>query len=280
MKVLHVLAAALCCTLIGCGNQPKQTPEEVIADSLTLEGIEGVSALTLEDGSRAIWLRDNAEERNNNPELFGAPQELVDSLGLTEGIPSSMSAFLLQTEGKNILFDAGMGGELTNRLAAIGLEPEQINYIYITHCHGDHIGGMVKDGAAVFTNAEVYLSQPEYDAWMNMEGDRGDQAKTMVAAYEGKVHQFAFGDTLPGGVKALNAVGHTPGHTAYEKSNLLVIGDVFHGLALQKEFPQYCARYDMDVEASVKTRKEMLRYTQEHKLHMAGMHLPAPGFFE
>lgn len=281
MKTIKFLVAALCCTFMSCGNQPQQAVNEEPADSLNLEGVEGVSVLALEDGSRAIWLKDNAEDRNNSPELFGdVPAELIDSLGISEGIPSSMSAFLLQTEGKNVLFDAGMGGELLNHLTTIGLSAEQIDYIYITHCHGDHIGGMLKDGAPVFPNAQVYLSKPEYDAWMNMEGDRSEQTKTVLNAYGENVHQFEFGETLPCGVKAVEAVGHTPGHTAYEKSNLLIIGDLFHGLALQKDFPQFCARFDMDKEASVASRKRLLDYAREKKLHMAGMHLPAPGFFE
>lgn len=280
MKTIKILAAALCCTLMSCGNQPQQTTTEEPADTLNLEGVEGVSALTLEDGSRVFWLQDNEGDKPNNPELFGAPAELIDSLGLSEGIPSSMSAFLLQADDKNILFDAGMGGQLTNRLSAIGLTPEEIDYIYITHCHGDHIGGMLKEGTPAFPNAQVYLSKPEYDAWMNMEGDRSEQTKTVLNAYGENVHQFEFDETLPCGVKAVSAVGHTPGHTAYEKSNLLVIGDLFHGLALQVAFPEYCARFDMDKDASIASRKNLLNYAREKKLHMAGMHLPAPGFFE
>lgn len=281
MKKMKFLAAALCCTFMSCGSQPQPATTEEPTDSLTLEGIEGVSALSLEDGSRVIWLQDNEGEKPNSPELFAdAPAALIDSLGLTEGIPSSMSAFLLQTAEENILFDAGMGGQLVNRLNAIGLSTDQIDYVYITHCHGDHIGGMVKDGEPLFKNAQVYLSKPEYDAWMTMEGDRSEQTKAVLGAYGEKVHQFAFGETLPGDVKAMDAVGHTPGHTAYQKSNLLVIGDLFHGLALQKDFPEYCARYDMDKDASVASRKNLLNYAREHKLHMAGMHLPAPGFFE
>lgn len=35
----------------------------------------------------------------------------MDSLGLRDGVPSSMSAFLVEKDGKQILFDSGVGGE-------------------------------------------------------------------------------------------------------------------------------------------------------------------------
>ena len=89
---------------------------------------------------------------------------------------------------------------------------------------------------------------------------------------------FAFGDTLPGGVAAMEAVGHTPGHTVFQVGRLLVVGDLFHGLALQLAHPEICATYDMDKEKAVETRKRFIRYAQENELTMAGMHLPAPAF--
>ena len=85
-------------------------------------------------------------------------------------------------------------------------------------------------------------------------------------------------DTLPGGVAAMEAVGHTPGHTVFQVGRLLVVGDLFHGLALQLAHPEICAIYDMDKEKAVETRKRFIRYAQENELTMAGLHLPAPAF--
>ena len=59
-----------------------------------------------------------------------------------------------------------------NRLAALGVNPDSIGLVYLTHFHVDHISGLVaKDGAGndtkVFKNAAVYAGKVEYDAWMN-----------------------------------------------------------------------------------------------------------------
>ena len=270
---------------MGCGNAPQNTPAEEPADSLNLDSLEGVHALSLSDGSRVIWLQDNEGEKLNSPDLFSdAPAGLIDSLGLSEGIPASVSTFLLQTDGKNILFDAGLGnmahGQLLNRLASVGLGADQIDYLYLTHFHGDHIGGMLNGDELVFANAEVYAGQVEYDAWMAMPEEQNALQKKTMEAYKDKLHLFQFNDTLPCGVVALDAIGHTPGHTAFQKGDLLVIGDLFHGLALQENHTDICSNYDMDKTQAAASRKRILDYAREHHLHMAGMHLPGPGFFE
>ena len=195
--------------------------------------------------------------------------------------------FLLQADGKNILFDAGLGafgGQMLDRLAALDVAPDKIDLIYLTHFHADHIAGMIaKDSAGkdvkVFNNATVYAGKVEYDAWMN-DIPKNDLQKAVMGIYKDKLHLFAFGDSLPHGVLALDAVGHTPGHTVFQISNLLVIGDLMHGYALQKDHPEINSNYDMDKEKSIESRKRILQYARDNKLTLAGMHLPPPGFAE
>jgi glyoxylase-like metal-dependent hydrolase (beta-lactamase superfamily II) len=185
------------------------------------------------------------------------------------------------------LFDAGLGawgGQLLNRLAALGLNSDSIGLVYLTHFHADHIAGLVKPGDAgktekVFKNAAVYAGKVEYDAWMN-DIPKNDLQKDIMALYKDSLHLFAFGDTLPHGVLAMDAVGHTPGHTAFQLANLLVVGDLMHGYALQKDHPEINSNYDMDKAKSAESRKRLMQYARDNKLLMAGMHLPPPGFVE
>lgn len=170
------------------------------------------------------------------------------------------------------------GSRLLPGLQSLGISPADIGYLYLTHFHGDHIGGMMKGDSVVFPNAEVYASKVEYDAWMAMPAERKAQVVKTMDAYKERLHLFEFGDTLPGNVVAMEAVGHTPGHTVFQSGKLLVIGDLIHGAALQLEHPEYCASYDMDKEAAVKARKYFLQYAKDNQLTMAGMHLPAPAF--
>lgn len=275
------VVASIVLLLVGCGGgAKKQTNEEASMNSTTM-ACDGLKTLQL-DGVKVTWIQDNAKERLMERTLFAdASDELIDSLKLADGIPSSMSTFLVETDGVRILFDTGMGASdsrLLSGLASLGVTPADIKYLYITHFHGDHIGGMMKGDSIVFPNAEVYASEVEYDAWLKMPSDRNAQVVKTMNAYKDRLHLFEFGETLPGNVVTMNAEGHTPGHTVYQAGKLLVIADLIHGAALQLEHPEICASYDMDKDAAVKSRKHFLRYAKENGLTMAGMHLPPPGF--
>ncbi len=209
------------------------------------------------------------------------PDSLWNALGLEEGVPSGMNCFLLQTEGKNILLDTGIGAPtslLLPKLKELGVNPEDLEFIYITHLHQDHIGGLLQEGKVVFPNAEVYVNRLEAEAWLAMEDEKSKSAKEMLSAYEEHLHLFEAGDTLEGDVQTLAAYGHTPGHTLFQKGEILVIGDLIHGAALQLEYPAYCPTFDMDPTAAAETRIRILNYARENNLTMYGMHLPEPGY--
>ena len=229
-----------------------------------------------------IWLCDKAA--GQSLALFpDADSALVAGLGLVDEVPSSMSAFLVHKDGKWLLFDTGLGlpdGGIRRGLDSLGLSPADIDYLFITHFHGDHIGGMLDaSGAPVYTGAQVYASQAEYDAWMAMPAEANAQAVRTMEAYRDRLHLFAFGDMLPCGVEAIDAVGHTPGHTAFQVDDILIWGDVIHGLALQLDYPEICAAYDMDPQTSIATRKRMIQYARDNGLLVAGMHFPS-GFLD
>ncbi|MDE6289909.1 MAG: MBL fold metallo-hydrolase [Muribaculaceae bacterium] len=224
------------------------------------------------------WIEDKPGPSVNDRSLFPeAPDSIWATLDLEEGIPSSMSCFLVQTEGKNILFDTGLGApfsQLKSRLSEKGLTPDSIDHIFLTHLHGDHIGGMLSDGKVVFPNAQVFVNRTEAEAWKNMTDGKGDQATAILNAYKDRLHQFEAGDTLDCKIISIPAYGHTPGHTVFQIDSILIAGDLMHGVALQTQYPEYCARYDMDKDAAVESRKRILKYAKDNNLTLIGMHFP------
>ncbi len=277
-KSIFLLSSMLVASLCGAGCSSSQ--KQASATDETEAVFACTDSVTTEcDGVKLTQIRDNAQERLMQLNLFGElPQTLIDSLNIGQGVPASVSAFLLEIDGKRILFDTGMGApdsRLLTNLSAAGVTPADIDYLYLTHFHGDHIGGMMKGDTVVFPKAEVYAAQQEYDAWMQMPDDKKTQVAATMEAYKDRLHLVAYGDTLPCGVVALDCVGHTPGHTAYRAGKFLIVGDLVHGAALQLAHPEICAAYDMDPQSAIKQRRYYLDYARQNHLLLAGMHQPA-----
>lgn len=277
-KSIFLLSSMLVASLCGAGCSSSQ--KQASATDETEAVFACTDSVTTEcDGVKLTQIRDNAQERLMQLSLFGElPQTLIDSLNIGQGVPASVSAFLLEIDGKRILFDTGMGApdsRLLTNLSAAGVTPADIDYLYLTHFHGDHIGGMMKGDTVVFPKAEVYAAQQEYDAWMQMPDDKKTQVAATMEAYKDRLHLVAYGDTLPCGVVALDCVGHTPGHTAYRAGKFLIGGDLVHGAALQLAHPEICAAYDMDPQSAIKQRRYYLDYARQNHLLLAGMHQPA-----
>lgn len=253
MRFKCIFITALICALIsGCASEGSQT--------------------------EIYPIQDNPAPRLMARTLFAdVPDSLFEALGLNDGIPSSVCAFLVRAEGRQILFDAANGADdsrLMPVLDSLGTAPEDIDYVFITHLHGDHTGGLLKDDAAAFPNAVIYINKIEYDSWISMDGN--GRLQMIADAYDGRIVTFMPEDSLPCGVKALAAYGHTPGHTIYLLDDILIAGDIMHGVALQKEHPEFCARFDMDSDAAVNSRRAVLQMASEGNLKVYGMHFPAP----
>ena len=225
-------------------------------------------------------IQDNVQPRMMQRALFqDAPDSLISALGLEEGIPASVCAFLVKTQGKEILFDAANGApdsQLLPKLSSLEVKPEDIDHIFITHLHGDHIGGLTAEDKAVFPNAQLYINTDELDAWMAMPAEQTTRLKKIIELYKDRLNAFTIEDTLPSGIKAIEAYGHTPGHTVYQVGNNIIAGDIMHGTALQVDYPQYSARFDMDKEKAVETRKAIMKTAEDQGLKVYGMHFPEP----
>jgi len=201
--------------------------------------------------------------------------------------PSSINAFVLKTKDKTILFDTGLGaaggGKLLENMKLAKIDPQKVDCIFLTHMHGDHAGGLLtKDGGAVFSKAVIYVSKPEIDYWTGYTDARIANYVNMTKdAYAGRIKNFEWGEEVLPGVKAIKAVGHTPGHAIYEissnDSKLLVIGDLVHVLKVQMKDPSMAVKFDSDSKQATDTRKAVLRDAAKNKTKIAGMHIPFPG---
>lgn len=249
----------------------------------TLAQISSPSVITYKIGDYKISLLAESQQQGKTGILLGATEEMLEKYAPDGSFPNAMNAFLVQTPDKNILFDSGIGKKLFENLNSLGVSADDIDILCITHMHGDHIGGMLKEDKATFPNAEVYLSQPEHDYWMNQNNP---QPKKVIELYRNRLHLFEPGklgeqiqDLLPG-ITGIAAYGHTPGHTGFmvesKGEKIFIWGDLAHAMAVQMPFPHVAVTYDVDPEEAVDIRKKILEYVTLHKIPIAGMHIAYP----
>lgn len=206
-------------------------------------------------------------------------KEKVDSMAPDGKVPTAMNCFLARTPEGYVMFDTGLpgakGGKTLERLASIDVTPERISYIYLTHGHFDHIGGLLtEDNQATYPNAVVYLPEEEVTF---IKESMGDTFQNISEAYKERLVFFKAGQILPCNVLPIEAKGHTPGHTAYRIGNLLFSGDIMHGASIQIPNPEICANYDMDRAQAIATREKLLSYAVANSLTLLGAHIPANG---
>ena len=205
--------------------------------------------------------------------------ELIKEYNVENGLENSLSCFLLEAEGKKALFDTGLNEKestgIPDRLKELKISPDEIDYIFITHFHPDHIGGLVdKNDQIYFKNAKIYVSKEEYNSWINSPTtDKNKLPQQIMKICEKNVIQFNFEDKLPLGVKPIKAFGHTPGHTVFQKGDFIVIGDLIHGQDVQFKHPEICPFFDDNENDSIESRKNILKYSEDNKLFVGGMHL-------
>jgi glyoxylase-like metal-dependent hydrolase (beta-lactamase superfamily II) len=236
-------------------------------------------------GDALVSVLSEGQQNNNTANLIGVTSEMLKKYVPDGTYPAAVNAFLVRANDKTILIDAGFGRHLFDNLKSLDTSAEKVDIILLTHMHGDHIGGLIKDGKVTFPNAELYLPQPEHDYWMS-NAERGRQAQSVIAAYKDKLHLFVPSETateakeIIHGIKAIAAYGHTPGHTGYlfefAGSRIFIWGDLTHAMAVQMPHPEVAITYDVNPEQAVASRKALLDYVAKNKIPIAGMHIAFP----
>jgi glyoxylase-like metal-dependent hydrolase (beta-lactamase superfamily II) len=210
----------------------------------------------------------------------------------------TVNAFLLRSNGKLTLIDTGCGntmgptlGTARANLQSVGVTPDMIDTVLLTHFHPDHLGGLIDaEGRATYPRAELVFAEAEAEFWLDdgiMSRAPDDVrpyfegARAAIAPYADRTRRIAAGAVQPG-VTAMALPGHTPGHTGYMieagSERLLIWGDIVHMPGIQFASPAASMAFDTDQEAARATRERTFDMAATDRLLIAGMHLDFPTF--
>jgi glyoxylase-like metal-dependent hydrolase (beta-lactamase superfamily II) len=209
-------------------------------------------------------------------------------------IPYRMNCLYIRTDSHQVLVDTGLGGgvhpalgQLLANLNAIGVTPEQIDTLIVTHGHGDHIGGLTDaSGKLIFPNARYFMRQPEWEFWTaedslaKMDDFGREFANKNLPPLTSKINLITGEDEIVPGIRAIFADGHTPAHMALsimsQGEELLFLVDTVLD-SIQIEHPDWLAAMDALPDAVVSTRHKLFERAAASNALTLFYHFPFPG---
>lgn len=315
MKNAVSLAAVILATaLAACASRPDAPREEQEAANASVNAAVANAPLRAPAAKASdvndfhlgeFWataLRDGTLKFPNDTMVFGIGHKPADVAAVlrsanqsTDSLELSLQPLLIRTADRVMLFDTGAGanfgpgaGRLLQSMAETGFAAVTVTDIFISHAHGDHVGGLVNAaGELNFPNATVHISAPE---WAYLKGMTPQAATNsgianhaaLLAAVTPKIAEFEpDASVVPGVVKAVAIRGHTPGHSGYlitaRNTSLLYIGDAMHHFVVSVRKPEWPNGFDGDRETAQASRSNLLSDVARSGQLLYAVHFPFPG---
>jgi glyoxylase-like metal-dependent hydrolase (beta-lactamase superfamily II) len=243
---------------------------------------------------RCLAVHDGDVTYDTESYVANAPKEEV-AIALAphghqpDAIPSPYTALAIQTAGRTILVDIGVGdlapttGHTLDNLEAAGIRREDVHIVVVTHAHPDHIGGNASGGEAAFPAARYLIWADEWAWWTDptrlasMPTLFADAARRHLVPLEDRVEVVSREDEIAPGVRILATPGHTEGHIAVAVESggerLLYISDA----ALQPihlEHPDWHPVFDRDPELAAKSPRRLFDDAADQNTLVVAFHFP------
>jgi glyoxylase-like metal-dependent hydrolase (beta-lactamase superfamily II) len=179
---------------------------------------------------------------------------------------------------------------IPTQLARLGVQPDHLTHMVITHAHWDHYAGATVpvDGgyAPTFPQARYYLGAAD---WGEAELQTALLDPTALAARtlgvlhaRGVLQLVAEPVQLAEGIAILPAPGETPGHQIVRVRSggetLYIVGDLFHH-AIEVEHPEWMVSWANPATMRA-TRGWLLRDALADRALLIAAHIAAPGRIE
>jgi glyoxylase-like metal-dependent hydrolase (beta-lactamase superfamily II) len=217
---------------------------------------------------------------------------------------SHIQTYIIRTPHLTVLVDTGVGngkersgrpawhqhqGTFLDDLAAIGVTPADIDLVFCTHLHVDHVGWNTRfiEGRWVptFPNARYVFAGDEWDFWRAQHASDapgnaciGDSVWPVVEAGQVQLVDSAY--VVNDWLRFEPSPGHTPGHVCLRlqtaTGEVVFSGDLMHR-PVQVAEPQWSSIFCTDPLQSSATRKAFMEQHADSGRLILAAHFPEPG---
>lgn len=259
-----------------------------------------IEVIRVEEGwlsfSRDFFFPDQSAEDFLRHKEWTMPRFISEDLRLN----LSVHTFILRTRHHTILVDTCVGNDkerpmkqmnrlqtdFLGRLAKAGVTPGDVDYVFCTHFHSDHVGWntRLENGRWVptFPKAKYLFHRPEFEYYMNLPDDEKPASllDSVVPIHEAGQAELVDGDHAIGdGILLEPTPGHTVGHCCVHITgggrDAVITGDMIHS-PIQVAEPQWKTGVCSDPDLAVKTRTEFIRKYADGPTLILGTHFGAP----
>jgi glyoxylase-like metal-dependent hydrolase (beta-lactamase superfamily II) len=201
-------------------------------------------------------------------------------------------SYVIRSHDTTILVDAGVGpaglwedwepereGLLPGSLAAVGVEPDDVDIVFLTHLHVDHMGWNTDaNGVALFPRAR-YVVHADALADVMSRSDLAHIRRCVVPLAD-RFEQVRGGMELTCDVVAFETPGHAPGHmtlrVASEGAVATIVADAVPHPALLDR-PEWTFAFDHDSAENAPTRAALVAEAVCGEGHVVCGHYPGSG---
>ncbi len=210
----------------------------------------------------------------------------------------SIHTFVVRTPHHTIVVDTCVGNDrkrsvplwdhmrsdYPQRLAAAGVVPEEVDYVFCTHMHVDHVGWntRLENGRFVptFPNARYLFHRAEWEHWKETEEEHQAEVvkdSLLPVVDAGLAEMVESGHVIEDGVRLCLTPGHTPGHCSVllGDGNAVITGDLMHH-PFQVAEPGWASRVCWDPEMAARTRREFVERYADTGTRVLGTHFAPP----
>lgn len=221
---------------------------------------------------KVLWERSNPADEKNR-------------------IRMNVRSLLIVGNGRKILVDSGLGHtwntrqiemfaidysrfELLRSLQAVGVSPEEITDVVISHLHFDHVGGAIAFPAATYWVQKANLSH----AHAPTEKDRASFLKEIIDPFfaSGRVKVIDGNVEIAPGISTWVTHGHTPGQNLVKvtdgRETVLCCGDT---IPTSSHIPiPWVMAYDLHPMTTMEEKRVILKHAAAENWTLFWVHDP------